>query len=254
MGRGVAALPPPAGRQGARPTAGRHRDPRDQPGRRPAALAGGAGRRLSRPQARVPDAIRSGSRMLCCPDRNRVGGSMLRIALSALAASLLALGLDIPAAHAQQRAFVAAQGSDANPCTFAQPCRTFQHAHDVLASGGEIDVLDPAGYGPLNITKGISIQGHGFAGISTSPNGRAIEINATATDAVSLNGLLVEGNGVGQYGIIFTTANSLVVDNCVVRNFTAHGLLAVSNAVSATQWLGVSNSILDNNLYGIMLG
>ena len=79
---------------------------------------------------------------------------MLRITLSALAVSLLALGPCATAAHAQPvRVFVAAQGSDSNPCSFAAPCRTFQHAHDVVAAGGEINVLDPAGYGAVTISK-----------------------------------------------------------------------------------------------------
>src|SRR5215471_18886117 len=94
---------------------------------------------------------------------------MLRIVLSAIAASLLAFMLIPNAAQAQPtRVFVAAQGSDGNPCTFALPCRTFQHAHDVVAAKGEIDVLDPAGYGSLTITKAISIQGHGFAGLAVT--------------------------------------------------------------------------------------
>src|SRR5436305_14261954 len=42
--------------------------------------------------------------------------------------------------------FVAAQGTDSANCTFAAPCRSFQKAHDTVAAGGEIDVLDPAGY------------------------------------------------------------------------------------------------------------
>src|SRR5437763_9209125 len=86
-------------------------------------------------------------------------------------------------AQAQSRVFVAAQGSDGNPCTFAQPCRTFQHAHDTVAAGGEIDVLDPAGYGALIISKAISVQGHGFSGISVASGGIGISILAGATDA-----------------------------------------------------------------------
>src|SRR5262245_62730777 len=117
--------------------------------------------------------------------------SMTRIALSAVTASLLAVGLNSAAQAAPNRVFVAAQGSDANPCTFAQPCRTFQHAHNVVAAGGEIDVLDPAGYGALTITKSISIQGHGFSGM-TVVSGNGITINAGATDSVSLNGLLID--------------------------------------------------------------
>ena len=62
---------------------------------------------------------------------------MARIVLSFFAAILLALGLGASAARAQSRVFVAAQGSDSNPCTFASPCRTFQHAHNVVAANGE---------------------------------------------------------------------------------------------------------------------
>ena len=82
---------------------------------------------------------------------------MIRTVSSVFAATLLTLSLGAGAAQAQTRVFVAAQGSDSNPCTFAAPCRTFQHAHDMVAAGGEIDVLDPAGYGAVIITKSISI-------------------------------------------------------------------------------------------------
>ena len=68
------------------------------------------------------------------------------------AAAVIIVSLYATSALAQSRVFVAAQGSDSNPCTFAAPCRTFQHAHDVLAANGEIDVLDPAGYGALTIS------------------------------------------------------------------------------------------------------
>src|ERR1044072_2263655 len=103
-------------------------------------------------------------------------------------------------AQAQTRVFVAAQGADSNPCTFAAPCRTFQHAHDVVAAGSEIDVLDPAGYGALTISKAISTQATGFSGISVTSNGTGITINAGPTDAVNLNGLLIEGSGIGGTG------------------------------------------------------
>src|SRR5690348_7701771 len=98
------------------------------------------------------------------------------------------------------RVFVAGEGSDSNACTFSAPCRTFQHAHDSVAPGGEIDVLDPAGYGPVTITKAISIQGHGFSGIS-APTGNAIAINAGASDRINLRGLLIDGVGTGNSGI-----------------------------------------------------
>jgi hypothetical protein len=146
-------------------------------------------------------------------------------------------------AQAQSRVFVAAQGLDTNPCTFAQPCRTFQHAHDVLASNGEIDVLDPAGYGTINITKAISIQGHGFSGIS-APSGTAITINAAASDKISLRGLLLDGVGSGNAGIVFGAGASLDVQECLIRNFTIDGLDFIPSATSS---LVVTNSIFASN-------
>src|SRR5262245_14461164 len=169
-----------------------------------------------------------------------------------LPAVLLVLSLIPAPAQAQARVFVAAQGSDSNPCTFAQPCRTFQKAHDTVAAGGEIDVLDPAGYGALIISKAISIQGHGFAGVSVPNGGTGIYVNAGPSDAVSLNGLLIEGNGTGQNGIFFLAGKSLVVENCVARNATFAGLRIESNA-AALQTLAVSSSSFANNgQYGIV--
>src|SRR5262245_59704 len=95
-----------------------------------------------------------------------------------LVATAFVCALHADLAQAQPtRVFVAAQGLDSNPCSFALPCRTFQHAHDVVAPGGEIDVLDPAGYGAVTINKAISVEGHGFAGITVT-SGNAITINA----------------------------------------------------------------------------
>jgi hypothetical protein len=130
----------------------------------------------------------------------------MRIALQAIAVAFFTIAaLQSPPALAQSRVFVAAQGSDSNPCTFALPCRTFQHAHDAVAAGGEIDVLDPAGYGTLNITKAISVQGHGFAGIAAANGADGIEINAGANDKIGPRGMLIDGVGIGGSGILFNT-------------------------------------------------
>jgi hypothetical protein len=158
------------------------------------------------------------------------------------------LGVLLASSASAQRVFVAAQGSDANPCTFAAPCRTFQHAHDVVAAGGEIDVLDPAGYGALTITKPISIQGHGFSGISVASGFNGITIGtSSATDAVSLNGLIIEGSGVGLTGIAVSSGKSLAIENCIIRNMTASGVLYTANAGATPLSLSVSNSYFSDN-------
>ena len=152
---------------------------------------------------------------------------------SLLTASMLALAFLADPAQAQPtRVFVAAQGSDTNSCTFALPCRTFQRAHNVVAAGGEIDVLDPAGYGKVVITKAISIQGHGFSGISATLSSDAITINAGATDKTNLRGLLLDALGSGQYGIVLQAGASLNVQDCLIRNFAA-GLYLRPSALPA---------------------
>ena len=149
----------------------------------------------------------------------------------------------LPVARAQpMKVFVAAQGSDSNPCTIAAPCLTFQYAHDRVAARGVIEVLDPADYGILTITKSISIEGHGFAGIGVGAGNRGIRVAASATDAVYLNGLIIEGYGRGQKGIEFLNGQSLYVENCVIRDMSNGGLDFLYSSPKSLQALFVSNS------------
>jgi hypothetical protein len=143
-----------------------------------------------------------------------------------------------------QRYFVGATGSDGNPCTFASPCRSFQHAHDVAAAGSEIDVLDPAGYGVVTITKAISIQGHGYSGISVASGANGITINAGAADKVNLNGLLIDGAGAGQNGVVFNSGGYLTIENSVIRNVVGAGVYFVPSTDSN---LFVSNTQVSDN-------
>ena len=161
------------------------------------------------------------------------------------AASLLTLSLCATAAQAQSRVFVAAQGSDANPCSFAAPCRSFQRAHDTVAAGGEIDVLDPAGYGSVIITKAISIQGHGFGGIAVTGGSTGITINAGTSDAINLRGLIIEGGGAGQSGVVFNAGGSLALGDCIVRGLT-NGIMFQPTASSR---LAVSTTLVANIVF-----
>jgi Right handed beta helix region len=162
------------------------------------------------------------------------------------AAVLLTLIALATSAQAQQRVFVSAHGLDTNPCTVTQPCRTFQHAHDTAAANGEIDVIDPAGYGPLTITKGISIQAHGFGGITqTDPNLNAITIAVTTSDPVTLNGLLIDGGGTGLAGIAITSGPSVQIINSVIRHFQFG--IAEDTSISGSNLL-VEDTIASDNL------
>jgi hypothetical protein len=174
---------------------------------------------------------------------------MKRIALF-LAMTSAIFGFVATPALAQARVFVSSHGLDSNACSPSAPCRTFQHAHDVAAAGGEIDVLDPAGYGAVNITKSISIVGHGFSGVSVPSGGVAITING-ANAVVNLNGVLIEGGGLGQTGVLFSNGSVLTLEDCVIRNLTGDG---IHFAPAASSSLSVSHSWVGNNGgYGIIV-
>jgi hypothetical protein len=132
--------------------------------------------------------------------------------------ALIVTALASMPAHAQ-RVFVSGEGLDTNPCTVTQPCRTFQQAYNTVPANGEIDVIDPAGYGPLTITHGISIQAHGFGGITAASGAVAITISVTTSDPVTLNGLLIDGAGTGGWGIHITSGPSVQILNSVIRHF-----------------------------------
>ena len=101
---------------------------------------------------------------------------MIKIAsLQTFAAALLACGLAAaPAQAGPNRTFVSGTGTDSGTCTRTAPCRTFAFALSVTTAGGEIDVLDTAGYGPVTIIHAIGIvnDGAGTAGITAGSGHR----------------------------------------------------------------------------------
>src|SRR4030088_1413695 len=106
--------------------------------------------------------------------------------------------------HAQAtRTWVSGVGDDANPCSRTAPCKTFAGAISKTAAGGEIDALDPAGYGALTITKAITIDGGGGQVGSVLVAGtNGIVVAAGANDVVTLRNLRINGIvGTGQGGL-----------------------------------------------------
>src|SRR5437763_15130847 len=102
----------------------------------------------------------------------------------------IALTVGASAAHAQAtRTWVSGVGDDANPCSRTAPCKTWAGAISKTAACGEIDALDPGGFGAVTITKSITLDGTGtFASILASlVNG--IVINAASTDVITIRGL-----------------------------------------------------------------
>src|SRR5450432_4615171 len=56
------------------------------------------------------------------------------------------------------RTWVSGVGDDVNPCSRTAPCKTFAGAISKTAAGGEINCLDPGGFGGVTITKSMTIS------------------------------------------------------------------------------------------------
>src|SRR5882672_8140636 len=102
------------------------------------------------------------------------------------------------------RTWVSGVGDDANPCSRTAPCKTFAGAISKTAAGGEIDALDPAGYGALTITKAITIDGGGGQVASVLVSGtNGIVVQAGPNDVVILRNIQFNGLQSGLNGIRF---------------------------------------------------
>jgi hypothetical protein len=142
-------------------------------------------------------------------------------------ALLLSLSLASLAQAQATRTWVSGVGDDANPCSRTAPCKTFAGAISKTAPGGEINTLDPGGFGAVTITKAITIssEGVGMAGVLVSGT-NAIVVNAGPTDVVTLRGLAINGMGTGLDGIRFLAGGGLRVERTVISGFTLNGISA----------------------------
>jgi hypothetical protein len=153
-------------------------------------------------------------------------------------------------AHAQAtRTWVSGVGDDANPCSRTAPCKTFAGAISKTAAGGEIDALDPGGFGAVTITKAITIDGGGGQVASVLVAGtNGIVIVTGASDDVIIRNVRLQGISdsinPGLNGISFTSGKSLTVEHCDIQNFGNSGINFAPNSGLAA--LHVAESSITN--------
>jgi hypothetical protein len=169
----------------------------------------------------------------------------------------LALAATLPAAPARAqsiRTFVSTAGSNSNPCTITQPCRNFQAAVNVTALGGEVDALDPGGYGSFTISQPITIEGQGWSYVAPPANAAAITIaDAGNNGNVNIHGVSLNGIGVANsVGIQFNAGGSLTVRDCVIRNFATNGINFATTAPAPSQFFVANTLVSDNGGVGIL--
>jgi hypothetical protein len=182
--------------------------------------------------------------------------------------SLILIGAAPRALAQNDISFVSvANGSDSNPCTAAQPCYSFQHAHGVTNSGGTIKAMSAGLYTPVDITKPLTIDGSGVAVIVVSPgntgSGQTIGIYVEFSsggnvvirdiavhvgpdvDPIWGTGVSIEADtqlenvsvtGFATYGVFlngnssFLTAKNLVVSGDPTKGFTGIYMIAGGSA------------------------
>jgi hypothetical protein len=167
---------------------------------------------------------------------------------------LLLLTISATTAAAQAtRTWVSGVGSDANPCSRTAPCQTFAGAISKTLDDGEIDVLDPGGFGVVTImNRGITIDGQGSLASILASGVNAININAPG-QKVFLRNLAIQGIGAsgpmgaptGLDAIRVIQAAEVHVEDCVIENFSRFAI-----DVEGASAVYVKNTTIHNAVEG----
>ena len=154
--------------------------------------------------------------------------------------------LSIPAMAQATRTWVSGVGDDVNPCSRTAPCKTLAGAISKTATGGEINILDPGGFGAVTITKSITIDGGGIIGSILSGSTNGVIVNAPNA-LVTIRNFSINGAGttLGINGIRVTAVKRLLVENCMLANFSANGI--DFNSTTAADIIISNTTILNAN-------
>jgi len=146
----------------------------------------------------------------------------------ALFVALACAALLVPSLASAQatRTWISGVGDDVNPCSRTAPCKTFPGAIVKTAAGGEVDTLDPGGFGAVTVTKAITLadEGVGEGGILVAgTNGITVNCSTDPNCVVIVRGLIIDGGPIGSNslaGVKFIAGRALIIQNCAIRNFT----------------------------------
>lgn len=172
--------------------------------------------------------------------------SVLLTVVTAMCLALFAL----PANAQATRTWISGVGDDANPCSRTAPCKTFAGAISKTLSPGEINCLDPGGFGGVTITKAISIICDGVSNGGILVSGTAgVVVSAPGAAKVYLSGLDFEGTGSGTNGVQINSGAVVYIVNSTIRNFTGNGVNVTSTTSGARVF--IRNVIIENNAGGV---
>lgn len=142
------------------------------------------------------------------------------------------------------RTWVSGVGDDVNPCSRTAPCKTWAGAISKTAACGEIDALDPGGFGAVTITKSITLDGTGTMASILASLVTGITINAAATDVITIRGISINGFCNGLQGIRILQAKAVNVEDVVIFRFAGNGITSTD---ADGLKLNVRNTVIRDN-------
>src|SRR3989442_10062865 len=179
-----------------------------------------------------------------------------RFTINALAVLVFTLAFASLAQAQATRTWVSGVGDDANPCSRTAPCKTFAGAISKTAVNGEIDCIDPGGFGTVPITKSITIDGGGTFGSILASGTNGVNVNdsgsgAPNTKIVQLRNLSINGASTGLIGVNITSAATVFIENCVIFGFKSGTGAAIRDTRTAA---GAKLFVVDTTVKNSSIG
>jgi hypothetical protein len=182
-----------------------------------------------------------------------------RLAKFVPAIAVVALAVPSAAFGQATRTWVSGVGDDANPCSRTAPCKTFAGAISKTANGGEINCIDPGGFGAVTITKSMAIKCRYTEGglLVSATNG--VVINGANTDKVTLDGLDINGlkipsSGASLSGVKVLNAGRVNILHSEIYGFQAGVTVAPTPASSNATRVGIQDTHIHENGVGVFNG
>ena len=152
------------------------------------------------------------------------------------------------------RTWISGVGDDVNPCSRTAPCKTFAGAISKTAALGEINCLDPGGFGTVTITKSITIDCHDvFASVlNTGTTGMIINFDAIADarKTVRIRNINFNGADSGIIGIRIIGAASagseVFIENVLIDGNFGSTARGISDERSGGGELSISDTTVRN--------
>src|SRR5262245_12875422 len=178
----------------------------------------------------------------------------LSVGVRVLVVPFMAIALATPAAAQSLRSWISGVGDDANACLRTAPCRSWAGALTKTLSGGEIDAIDAGSFGPIAITKSVTIDGgESLSGI-TPLGSNAINVSAGSADVVVIRNMTLDGSAHAPFaspkGVNIVGGKAVLIENCEIFGFQK----GIDFEPAGGMTLTVSNSTIhDNTAAGIFV-